>query len=112
MDYTMKIEISNRCICHDAPIVLAHGLRGLIESLPGGVNAELLTGDLYANARREVVERLNDGQVKVLVATGQIPFSRVGKRRVVFTRERLVEYLKEREGVGYSRPSRATECER
>jgi len=47
-------------------------LQHLIESLPGGLNAELLTGDLSANARRDVVERLNDGGVKVLVATGQL----------------------------------------
>ena len=47
-------------------------LQELIESLHGGVPAEVLTGDLSAGARQKVVERLNDGQVKVLVATGQL----------------------------------------
>jgi excisionase family DNA binding protein len=41
-----------------------------------------------------------------LVATGQIPFSRIGKRSVRFTRARLLEWLSEREGVEY-RLSRA-----
>ena len=36
-----------------------------------------------------------------LVATGQIPFSRVGKRSVRFDRSRLREWFREREGVEY-----------
>jgi excisionase family DNA binding protein len=44
--------------------------------------------------------------VDFLVATGQIPFSRLGRRRVVFLRDRLMEYLREREGVVYNRPSK------
>ena len=39
-----------------------------------------------------------------LVATGQIPFSRIGKRSVRFTRARLLEWLQEREGVEYRLP--------
>lgn len=39
-----------------------------------------------------------------LVGTGQIPFSRIGKRSVRFTRSRLLEWLKEREGVEYRLP--------
>lgn len=39
-----------------------------------------------------------------LVGTGQIPFSRIGKRSVRFTRLRLLEWLKEREGVEYRLP--------
>ena len=39
-----------------------------------------------------------------LVATGQIPFSRVGKRSVRFTRSRLLEWLREREGIAYRLP--------
>jgi len=37
-----------------------------------GVTAAMLTGDLPAADRRKVVEALNGGQVKVLVATGQL----------------------------------------
>jgi superfamily II DNA or RNA helicase len=36
------------------------------------VTAAMLTGDLPAADRRKVVEALNGGQVKVLVATGQL----------------------------------------
>jgi len=37
-----------------------------------GVTAAILTGDLPAADRRKVVAALNDGGVKVLVATGQL----------------------------------------
>ncbi|MBM4302583.1 MAG: DEAD/DEAH box helicase [Deltaproteobacteria bacterium] len=47
--------------------------RTLVELLAAqGVTAAMLTGDLPAADRRKVVEALNDGQVKVLVATGQL----------------------------------------
>lgn len=36
-----------------------------------------------------------------LVRTGQIPFSRIGKRLVRFSQDRLVEYLQEREGIEF-----------
>lgn len=36
------------------------------------VPSELLTGDLNDNARKTVLEHLNQGQVKVLIATGQL----------------------------------------
>lgn len=36
------------------------------------VHSELLTGDLKDDARKAVLERLNQGEVKVLVATGQL----------------------------------------
>ncbi len=39
-----------------------------------------------------------------LVATGQIPFSRIGKRGVRFTRGRLLEWRQEREGIEYRLP--------
>jgi excisionase family DNA binding protein len=39
-----------------------------------------------------------------LVATGQIPFSRIGKRSVRFSRERLRKWLQEREGIEYRLP--------
>jgi excisionase family DNA binding protein len=34
-----------------------------------------------------------------LVKSNQIPYSRIGKRIVRFSRNRLVEYLAEREGI-------------
>ena len=45
-------------------------LHGLLSSL--GIRARLLTGDLRNGERRQVVEDLNVGRVKVLVATGQL----------------------------------------
>lgn len=36
------------------------------------VQSELLTGDLTNDARKSVLQRLNQGQVKVLIATGQL----------------------------------------
>jgi len=36
------------------------------------VSADLLTGDLTGSQRKDVVERLNQGKIKVLVATGQL----------------------------------------
>lgn len=36
-----------------------------------------------------------------LVATGQIPFSRIGKRSVRFSKERLKRWFHEREGVEF-----------
>ena len=37
--------------------------------------------------------------VEYLIATNQIPFSRLGKRAVRFYRARLIEWIREREGV-------------
>jgi superfamily II DNA or RNA helicase len=37
-----------------------------------GIAAELLTGDLTTEQRRAVIRRLDDGDVKVLIATGQL----------------------------------------
>jgi excisionase family DNA binding protein len=42
-----------------------------------------------------------------LVGTGQIPFARIGKRSVRFTRTRLLEWLAEREGIEYRLPRAA-----
>jgi superfamily II DNA or RNA helicase len=36
------------------------------------IDSELLTGDLPINQRQEVIEKLNDKKVKVLIATGQL----------------------------------------
>jgi excisionase family DNA binding protein len=43
-----------------------------------------------------------------LVGTGQIPYARIGKRSVRFSRSRLLEWLAEREGIEY-RLSRAAD---
>ena len=39
-----------------------------------------------------------------LVSTNQIPYSRLGRRRIVFLRDRLIEYVRERENVEYRMP--------
>jgi excisionase family DNA binding protein len=39
-----------------------------------------------------------------LVATGQIPYSRIGKRSVRFSKRRLLKWLQERENVEYRLP--------
>lgn len=44
-----------------------------------------------------------------LVATGQIPYSRVGKRCVRFKYKRLMEWFDERENVEYRRPTSANQ---
>lgn len=51
--------------------------------------------------RKEAAEflRISQGSVAYLVKTDQIPYSRLGKRNVRFYRERLIEWMKERESV-------------
>jgi phage terminase Nu1 subunit (DNA packaging protein) len=39
-----------------------------------------------------------------LVATNQIPYSRIGKRAVRFHRDRISTWFAEREGIEYRRP--------
>ncbi|OQY58441.1 MAG: restriction endonuclease subunit R [Desulfobacteraceae bacterium 4572_88] len=46
-------------------------LRSILE-YDFNISAELLTGDLGMNQRRAVLDRLNQGQVKVMIATGQL----------------------------------------
>lgn len=56
--------------------------------------------------REEVSEILKTSlrTVDYLVATGQIPFSRIGKRGVRFSRKRIEEwFLEERAGVEFHR---------
>jgi excisionase family DNA binding protein len=53
--------------------------------------------------------QLSERTVEYLVSTNQIPFSRVGKRGVRFLKSRLLEWLKEREGVEYHRSSSSDE---
>jgi excisionase family DNA binding protein len=54
--------------------------------------------------RREVSElfKMPIRTIDYLVASGQIPFSRLGKRSVRFSKERLEKWFYEREGVDYS----------
>jgi excisionase family DNA binding protein len=62
-------------------------------------NDEILT-------RKEAAEmlKLPKRTLDYLVATGQVPFSRIGKRGVRFTRSRLMQWLGEREGIEYRLP--------
>jgi excisionase family DNA binding protein len=39
--------------------------------------------------------------VDYLVTTGQIPFSRIGKRGVRFSKDRILEWFSEREGIEF-----------
>lgn len=45
-------------------------IQGLLQGV--GIDAELLVGDLSNGKREDVVKRLNSGQIKVLIATGQL----------------------------------------
>ena len=51
--------------------------------------------------RKEVAEmfKIPVRTIDYLVQTGQIPFSRIGKRSVRFNKARLEEWFAEREGV-------------
>lgn len=59
-------------------------------------NSEILT----SNEAAEML-KLPRRTLDYLVCTGQIPYSRVGKRSVRFTKTRLLEWLREREGIEY-----------
>ncbi len=64
-------------------------------------NSEILTGDLSAGKRAEIVERLNAGKIKVLIATGQLigeGFDCKGLSTLFFTTPisyhgRVIQYL-------------------
>lgn len=62
-----------------------------------------MTDEILTGEEASVFLKLPKRTVDYLIATGQIPFSRVGKRSVRFTRSRLLEWMKEREGVEYHR---------
>ena len=53
--------------------------------------------------RNEVADflKIPKRTIDYLVSTQQIPFFRVGKRGVRFSRERLMEWSREREGVEF-----------
>ena len=53
--------------------------------------------------KKEAAEflKISNRTLDYLVVTGQIPFSRIGKRGVRFSKNRLLEWIKEREGVEY-----------
>jgi excisionase family DNA binding protein len=67
------------------------------------------TGDVIGDGVIEVLKRqevadlfkLPIRTVDYLVATDQIPFSRIGKRAVRFSKQRLEEWFQEREGAPY-----------
>ena len=37
-----------------------------------GVRSKILTGDTPTNSRQDIVAQLNKGQIKILIATGQL----------------------------------------
>ncbi len=59
--------------------------------------------------RKDVAEiyKMPVRTVDYLVQTGQIPFSRLGKRSVRFDKNRLREWFAERENVEYRHKNRA-----
>jgi excisionase family DNA binding protein len=52
--------------------------------------------------------RVPQRTVDYLVAVRELPYTRVGKRRVVFLRSRLIEYLKENEKAEFRLPRKKT----
>lgn len=59
-------------------------------------NEEILTREEAAK-----MLKLPKRTLDYLVSTGQIPFSRLGKRSVRFRRQRLFEWMEEREKIEY-----------
>lgn len=57
---------------------------------------EILTREEVANFFKMPIRT-----VDYLTQTGQIPFSRIGKRSVRFSKQRLEEWFAEREGVEF-----------
>lgn len=51
--------------------------------------------------RKEVSEvfKLNPRTLDYLISSGQIPYSRIGRRMVRFERSRLEQWFKSREGI-------------
>lgn len=60
------------------------------------IDEEILTRDEAAELLKLPLRTLD-----YLVATGQIPFTRIGKRSVRFSRTRLMEWFYDREGIEY-----------
>ncbi len=69
-------------------------------------NSQTKTNQDEILTRAETAEllKLPERTLDYLVSTGQIPFARIGKRSVRFTRSRLLEWLQEREGIEYRLP--------
>lgn len=64
---------------------------------------ELRTIDDEILTRKEAADllKLPLRTLDYLVATSQIPYTRIGKRSVRFSRTRLMEWFREREGIEY-----------
>ena len=58
--------------------------------------------------RKEAAEflRIPLRALDYLIASKQVPYSRIGQRRIAFKKDRLLSYLDEREGVVYNRPTK------
>jgi len=67
------------------------------------INTNILTRTEAADFLRLPLRTLD-----YLVTTKQIPFSRIGKRNVRFSRKRLEEWFREREHIEYHRPGAAS----
>ena len=59
--------------------------------------------------RKEAAEflRIPIRALDYLIASKQVPYSRIGQRRLAFKRDRLLSWMDEREGVVYYRPTKA-----
>ena len=53
--------------------------------------------------KKEAAEliKISDATMNYLISTGQIPFIRIGKRGVRFSKKRLEEWFMEREGIEF-----------
>lgn len=59
------------CLVLSGRKVHCEALQALLHSR-FNISSELLTGDIPTKQRQDIVERLNQGEVKVLIATGQL----------------------------------------
>jgi excisionase family DNA binding protein len=64
-----------------------------------------IMGQILTRAEAANFLKIPRRTIDYLVATGQIPFSRIGRRNVRFDQDRLEEWFREREGIEYRRGS-------
>jgi hypothetical protein len=62
-------------------------------------DTEITVDEIMNKGEVEQVFKLNPRTLQYLISTHQIPYSRVGKRTIRFSRRRLMEWMREREGV-------------
>jgi excisionase family DNA binding protein len=71
------------------------------------MKAEITNDEILTRKEAAGMLKMPRRSLDYLVATNQIPYSRIGKRSVRFTRSRLLEWLQEREGIEYRLPRAA-----